>query len=263
VQCRDVRDLGDAFFSDQLLVETTNDIVFHLEACPSCRAEFAARRALRTTLQSAFDRSTDLAPRPEFVEALSAGLRPGSPRTMSRRAWLESWWPVAAGLAALAGGGLFARGALRRSRLAVLAQHAAGDHQNCALKFNLAERPISLEEAAQRYGILYASLATVDPPGGLPRGSADVVDRHSCVYEGRRFGHVVFRYDGHVVSLLLTVAAESLGTAPEMLLSDGPLHVASFAAGDHIVFVVSDLDERETLQFARALAEPVLHLPGA
>ena len=49
-------------------------------------------------------------------------------------------------MALAAGGGLFARHSPARSRLASLAREAAGDHQNCAVKFSLAERPILLEE---------------------------------------------------------------------------------------------------------------------
>jgi len=264
VQCREVRELADAFLSDQLLVETTHEIVRHLEICPACREDLAARRALRAKLQSAFAGAADLAPRAEFVEDLSARLRPGVRGTVSRREWLQSWWAVAAGAVAAVGGGLFARGAVHRSRLAALARNAAGDHQNCAVKFNLAERPISLEEAARRYDAAYASLATLEPPVGLSEGPIEILDRHSCVYQGRRFGHIVFRYRRRLVSLLVTSLTESVGTSPEMLPADGSFNIVSFSVGRHLVFVVSDLSERDTLQVARALAEPLSRrLPGA
>ncbi len=117
VNCRDVRELADPFISDQLLVETTHGIVKHLETCPACREEFAARRALRVKLQSAIAASPDLAPRPDFAAELSARLRPAPlAPAISRRAWLETWWAAAAALVALLGGGLFARDAVRRPR---------------------------------------------------------------------------------------------------------------------------------------------------
>jgi len=71
---------------------------------------------------------------------------------------------------------------------------------------------------------------------------------------------VVFRHRNRLVSLLLTSASESVGTSPEMLPSEGSLHVASFSAGHHLVFVVSDLSGPDTAQFARALAEPLSRL---
>ena len=257
MQCRNVRELLDAFLGDQLLVETTNDVVRHLETCPACRGELDGRRALRGRLQSAFARAVELAPRAEFLNGLESRLRAQAPSRMSRRSWLQSWGAAAAAIVTAISGGLFARSALRRSRLAALASNAAGDHQNCAIKFNLAERPISLEEAARRYDPAFASFTTLTAPTGLPNGPADILERHSCVYEGRRFAHVVFRYGRHIVSLLVTGGTESIGSSPEMLPTDGPLQVASFATGRHLVFIVADLSAEETSRFAAAMVGPV------
>jgi hypothetical protein len=91
----------------------------------------------------------------------------------------------------------------------------------------------------------------------LPAGPADVLDRHSCVYDGRRFAHVVFRYGGHVVSLLVTSGSEAIGSSPEMLPPDGTLQVASFSVARHLVFVVSDLSAQDTSRFAAAMVGPV------
>jgi anti-sigma factor RsiW len=257
MQCREVRELLDAFVGDQLLVETTNDLVRHLEVCPACRAELDGRRAWRARLQSALGNAVALAPTPEFVNGLDARLRAHHSSQMTRRSWLQSWGAAAAAIVTAISGGLFARGALRRSRLAALARNAAGDHQNCAIKFNLSERPISLEEAARRYDPAFASFTTLPAPTGLPNGAAELLERHSCVYEGRRFAHVVFRYSGHIVSLLVTPGAESIGSSPEMLPTDGPLQVVSFSAGRHLAFVVSDLSSQDTSRFAQAVVGPV------
>jgi anti-sigma factor RsiW len=258
VTCRETRELADPFLSDQLLVETTHEIVRHLETCAACRDEFAARRTLRTKLQSAVAASAELAPRPGFGAALAARLRPApAAAVMTRRAWMESWWAAAAALVALVGGGLFARDRVRRSRLATLVASAAGDHQNCAIRFNLRERPIPLEEAAKRYDPAYASLATLEPPANLPEAPATILDRHSCVFEGRRFGHVVFRYNDHIVSLLVTNGSGLSGETPVLVPNDSTLRVASFESGSHAVFVVSDLPERDTLAVAQALAAPI------
>ena len=260
--CRETRDLADPFLSDQLLVETTHEIVKHLETCPACREEIGARRRLRSQLQSAVAAAIDLAPRPEFLDALHARLRAAAPvtpaapaRAITRRAWMESWWAAAAALAALAGGGIFARDTVRRSRLAALAASAAGDHQNCAITFNLAERPIPLAEAARRYDGAFASLDALALPASLP--GAMVLDRHSCVYGGRRFAHVVFRYKDRVVSLLVTNGDELSGATPALVATVNGLRVASFDAGRHAVFVVSDLADADTLAIAQTLAAPV------
>jgi anti-sigma factor RsiW len=251
VTCRDARELADPFLSDQLLLETTHDIVRHLETCPACRAEFEARRRLRTRLQAAVDAAPDLAPGPEFVAALAERLRPAAPAPIPRRAWLQSWMAAAAAALAIVGGALVTR-EVRRSRLASMASGAAGDHQNCAIKFNLTEHPIPLEEAARRYDQAYATLGHVGVPDG-----AVVLDRHSCVFEGRRFAHIVFRENGHVVSLLVTAGQGDAGAAPAIVPTAGALRVAAFDVRDHTVFVVSDLPEHDVLSVAQALAEPV------
>src|SRR5581483_212843 len=247
--------------SDQLLVETTHEIVHHLETCPSCREEIGSRRRLRSQLQSAIAVAPELAPRPEFVDALTARLRASAPaapaHTLTRRAWIESWWAAAAALAALVGGGIFARDTIRRSRLATLAASAAGDHQNCAIKFNLSERPIPLEEAARRYDPAFASLQTLPLPPAL--SGATVLDRHSCVFGGRRFAHVVFRYHDRIVSLLVTNGDGTSGETPSLVANDSGLRVASFDAGRHVVFVVSDLPDADTLRVAQSLVMPVVH----
>src|SRR5262245_55759443 len=258
MQCRDVCELLDAYLGDQLLVETTNDVVRHLETCPVCRGELDGRRVLRARLQSAFVGAVDLAPTPEFLKRIDARLRTEAPSLMTRRSWLRSWGTAAAAIVTAISGALFARRAARRSRLAELARNAAGDHQNCAIKFNLSERPISLEEAARRYDAAFASFTTLTSPTGLPDGSVDLLERHSCVYEGRRFAHVVFRYRDHIVSLLVTGGTESIGSSPEMLPTDGALQVASFAADRHLAFVVSDLSAEDIARFADAMVAPVV-----
>jgi anti-sigma factor RsiW len=254
MRCRDVRELADSFLSEQLLVETNHELLRHLETCPDCRVDIAGRRAMRDRLRTAFARAEDLRPRPEFTAELVATLRPSQTEIqISRRSVLQSWWTLAAGLALAAGGGWFVRRSSSGSPLAMLARDAAGDHQNCAVKFNLAERPIPLEDAGRRYGAPYAALATFEPPA--VDGSLDMLERHSCVYQGRRFGHVVFRYRGALTSLLVTVGAPP--AAPELEPNDSGPAVASLPAGRFLGFVVADLDRRSVLRLAQTLAEPL------
>jgi anti-sigma factor RsiW len=261
MQCRDVRELADSFLSEQLLVETNHELLRHLETCPDCRADIAGRRAMRDGLRAAFSRAEELRPRAEFATELLATLRLSQPGIaisqpaveISRRSVLQSWWALAAGLVLAAGGGLVVRHSNHRSRLGALAREAAGDHQNCAVKFRLAERPIQLEEAGRRYGAPYAALATFEPPA--VDGSLDMLERHSCVYQGRRYGHVVFRYRGALTSLLVTEGTPP--ATPELEPSDSGPAVASLPAGRFLGFVVADLDQPSVLRLAQTLAEPL------
>ena len=252
MDCRTVREFADSFLSQELLVETNHEVLRHLETCAACRAELAARDEIRGRLRRAFASASDLQVRPEFAAELTNKLRQPAP-SISRRSVLRSWWTAAAGLLLAAGGGTIAvRQARSRSQLAALAVAAAGDHQNCAIKFNLAEQPIPLEDAARRYDPAYATLATMTLPSGVV-----ALARHSCVFEGRRFGHVVFKHSDHVVSLLVTIGDGEASAAPALVPTNSALRVAAFDVGTHAVFVVSDLPDHDTLAVAQSLVEPV------
>ena len=252
MECRNVRELADSFLSGQLLVETNHELLRHLETCPVCRREMSDRRALRDKLRSAFIHTEDLSPRPEFAAELRTMLRSSQPG-ITRRSVLQSWWTLAAGLALAAGGGLFVRNSTARSRLATLAREAAGDHQNCAVKFTLAERPISLDAAQSRYGAPYGALSTFAPPA--VDGTLEMLEQHACIYQGRRFGHVVFRYRGALTSLLVTDGVPP--PAPELEHTDTGPAIASLQAGRFVGFVVADLDRQHVLHLAQVLAEPL------
>jgi hypothetical protein len=146
-----------------------------------------------------------------------------------------------------------------------LAGDAVGDHRNCALKYRLIRTPVPLEEAARRFDRAYRVLRDTPPDDiATPDGTARVVDRHSCAYGTRRFGHIVLQYRGHVVSLLVTsiegtsLAPPPADAAPHVL---GPpiqhLSVVSVTALRHAVLLVGDLPERELTQLADVVSVPL------
>jgi anti-sigma factor RsiW len=252
MECRDVRELADSFLSEQLLVETTHDMLRHLSQCPSCRAELESRRRLRTALRGAFERSPELRATPEFLASVGRHVRERQSSRPVRRAH-RSFRPrmaIAASLllvSAVAFGG-------REWLGASLLQAALGDHQNCAIRFRLNEKPISLEEA-QRFEPAYRSLVAFAPsPARLSNGDLTVLERHACVYGGRRFAHIVLRYRGTLVSVLVT--PDRLASVPSELAVDGT-RVSSFRAGRFAGFVVSSASETETREIAAAVAGPV------
>jgi hypothetical protein len=264
MDCRDVRALTEAHLSEQLLVETTQSVLAHLERCPACRAEIDGVRRLRSATRSAFERAPDLAIRPAFRAALASRLQANVAHpptvTMSRRGWL------ALAASAVLGAAWGWREWLT-PRPTDLVHAATGDHQFCALTFKLTERPISLDEAARRYGDVYRSFTTMEVSNSpLSGGSLRILERHSCVFGGRRFVHLVLAYKQEQVSLLVTDdvqtnAAAGHGATNEPTPSSLPvtdgLHVAWFHGARHAVFVVSSLSDEDLQEVARALAGPV------
>ena len=266
MECRDVREMADSFVGDELLTETNHEILRHLQTCPACRADVAARRSLRAALRRAFHDRPDLDPTPEFVAQLRTTLEQAALTAGPRRAFrVPRWWALAAMVLLAVGLGATYRGREWLAATAALARAAVGDHRNCALEFRLAEHPIRLAEAAQRYGGIYGvleSLPAVDVT--TVAGAAHVLERHACVYEGRRFAHVVLSYRGARVSLLVTSSvgglpltlpgAARVGRHEERIDS---LSVVSLRTARYAIFVVGDLGQADLAQLADAIAEPL------
>jgi hypothetical protein len=253
MDCRKVQELADSYLSGQLLVETTHEIVRHVETCPDCREDLAARRTLRDRLQAAIANAPSLRSRPEFAEELRAALRPQA-AVVSRRDALRTWGSLAAGLAIAAAGGAFTwRWRRSSSELAALARQAAGDHLNCAVEFRLREQPISLEEAGRRYGAPYGALIAFTMPE--VDGPVRIIDRHACVYDGQRFAHLVFESGGQLMSLLVTPG--DAPAAPTLASVEGRVGVAVLPAGRYIGFVVASAGQAQLLGVAQALVAPL------
>src|SRR5258708_6349521 len=150
-----------------------------------------------------------------------------------------------------------------------LARDAAGDHRDCAVHFRLADKPIDLEWAGRKYDPVYVNLtkAVLSEKGEVPLG-AEFVEAHSCVFQGRRFAHIILRYHGRLVSFLVTeIGDSSEAKANAALASQGAqvitcsqfdgYQVSCFQTARHAVFIVSDLPEGDNLALARALAPSV------
>ncbi len=309
MQCREFREIADSYLSNELMVETNHRVIAHLEQCAECRQELKARRELRGQLREAFIKSPENQLRPEFAARLSTQLHDYSlgkhdaqlvaPRglqsslTRTRATWLAL---AACLLLAMGLGLVVVRKRLVESKtpgeIAVskpkpndspelnpgipvsivkteLAKSAVGDHRDCAIKFRLAEKPIDLEVAGQKYDPVYLNLtkAVLSQQGAAPL-DAQFVEAHSCIFEGRRFAHIVLKYHGQLVSFLVTDCDRAKGVQPESARSsadpqvitcsqfDG-YKVSCFQTARHAVFVVSELPEGDNLALARALAPSV------
>ena len=263
MQCRDFRELADSYLSDELLVETNHDVIKHLESCAGCRKELAARRSLRSLLRSGFKGSPDLQISDNFQRRLATELREIA---LSRRPQsISKVIAIAASVLIVAALGLIvAQQRWGSNSGPTLNESAAGDHRDCALNHRLDEAPIDLEEAGRKYDRAYINLVNaVMSEGRLPSG-VELVGAHSCVFKGRRFGHVILSYRGQLVSVLLTnLEAENRAglTVQNGTITDTQLHdfqLAHFTTTRHAVYVVSSLHETENLSIAQAVQPSLL-----
>lgn len=261
MDCREVRELAESYLSEELLVETTHKVLGHLDVCPACRTDLVVRQELRAAVRRAFAADPALQPTDDFRRAIPDRLRSRAVPAFSRPRAATRWAAAVMAFAAaavvffLSGGDLLA-----------LARDAAGDHRDCAVQFKLPEQPISLDAAADRYDVVFRRLDEA-PPAQLATagGPIRVVDRHSCIFEGRRFAHIVLDYQGHTISLLVTGEkrlriGDGRSAGPPDLTWLAPIEgftVASFNAAAHTVFVVGDLDRSGLRPVAEALLASV------
>ncbi|MEP6636577.1 MAG: hypothetical protein ABJB97_07605 [Acidobacteriota bacterium] len=295
MQCRELREIADSYLSGELIVETNHDVISHLEQCNDCRRELAARRELNSRLRALFVNAPENQMRPEFADRLGIQLHEhalGKRSAPVARKQRILWLALAACLLLATGLGLV----VIRPRMSPqpsfqevaeydptrtyspelnqgtpvsllkteFTRSAAGDHRDCAIHFRLAEKPIDLEVAGRKFDPVYINLTNVVlSQGGMPR-DAKLVEAHSCVFEGRRFAHIILKYHGHLVSLLVTETSPNRETkgAPQTLAQQQVIacsqfdgyRVSCFQTTRHAVFVVSDLPEGENLLLARAIA---------
>jgi hypothetical protein len=150
-----------------------------------------------------------------------------------------------------------------------LGEAAAGDHRDCAIKFNLAEDPIDLEEAGRKFDPAFINLASVVKTRSEDlTGQFEFIESHSCVFRGQRFAHLVLKHHGRVVSLLVAEPEQNRTTAQAATPDDtrrqaiacsrsGQYQISCFETARHAVFVVSDLSEAENLAVAHAFAPSI------
>ena len=273
MNCRDFREIVDSYLCDELLTETNHDVLRHLENCADCRAVIETRRALRTKIKSAVVNSAQFQIRDDFYNSLYIKLKQSSTAAVIEKKpfWTinKSWMAFAASLIFAAGLSFWFLQIQPENRFSTnpaqtnqevqkttLAEAAAGDHLNCAVKYNLAETPVDIDLASAQYSDLRRAVLI---PLQNSTAEYEFVESHNCKFQGRLFTHLVFRHQGGTISILLT----DLQNYPALqnneiaeIVSNG-YQVARFDIKNKAVFVVSDLSERENLTTAKILENPV------
>lgn len=302
MNCQQFREMIDSYISDELLVETNHDVLHHLENCPACRQELSARRELRGKIRAAVRNAPEMQIDPNFAATLRNSLRETALRpTFREKINAVTNLKILATACILLAFFLGVFWIVRRSPSEIAytdnknptnkkneilqpatspvteavqiaqrerTQSAVGDHKNCALKFNLAEKPVTLAEAAEKYGRMYKDLdaAVKNALQKIPaeKKSEQKIERiefleaHSCVFNNRRFAHIVLRRSKNIISLLVTEANSPNGSDEKITnQTDDGLQVAQFRSKHYEIFVVSDLSERENSSVAEMLSPAV------
>ncbi len=294
--CKDFRQLLDSYISDELLIETNHDVLRHLEDCGDCRHTLTAHRDLRMQLRNAIVTSSNTQIDPIFVSRVKRELHQQVLNSHGWMSSWDLSGVFGSRVLALGFGCLLimAFGALlvfdktnsvariansspinapanvnteseiaRSVRVSwqQLTAQAVGDHENCAIDHKLKEEPISLDKAAKTYEAYYNGLEkTVDDAmkADLTAGNVQLLESHMCIYDGRRFAHIVFKQDGKVVSVLVTDTDLPTGSVDVMTAKyDENTNAAGLHFGHYALFVVSDLPEADNVTLAKKIAPAI------
>ncbi len=143
------------------------------------------------------------------------------------------------------------------------------DHIKCAMTFYSGDvKAYSHEKMVESLGPEYEGLLPVVQP--KIEGSNMVV-AHQCVFEGRRFVHMILKRPGETISIAMTKKRDGADALPSdrtqaaMVENDIPIYrtftdgyeVAGFESTGYLIFVVSSMVEEENMKIAASIAPGV------
>ena len=265
-QCDRIRRQMDAYLSNELLVETTAEVLKHLESCEACSRELESRMRIRDSLQRAAARQ----PLPENLhEAIHQRLK----KTQRRPSWAlhtPTLRLVLAGAALVVIVGLAGQQWMRfqyaRQLVTNVLKLGVSDHLHCAIRgHNYPEVANPPKVLREKLGPQYSGLLPVVEKK-LP--GFQVLEAHICTVPGspREYVHFIARGQGTILSVILTkrdgnnlpsgrfVTAASYANINFYKKHLEGMNVAGFQVGGYFGFVVSDLSQHEMGQLAEGLA---------
>ena len=272
MQCKEFREVSEAYLSDELLVETNIQVFGHLENCAKCRAEFAAKRELRGKIRSAVKNADESQIDLAFENRLRTSLREEALRERGWRSIFAApkvFLPAMAALLVAFGIGFIA---LTRNTtpngpviafedvtkaLTAISLQAVESHKHCAME--------KLDEWNELANSDYPKKALYTETVAKPiqakfSENIEMLHAHDCIYEGKRFSHVILRKGERIVSVFVDKPSNLqnvTSNAGDKIIceKENGLQVASFQKNDKAIFVISDMSETENLSLARTLAD--------
>lgn len=273
MKCLDFREIIDSYLCDELLTETNHEVLRHLEECANCRGVIESRRILRSKIKSAVINAPQFQMRDDFYNSLCIQLKQTSiaVKIEKKPLWSRNtyWMAFAASLIFAVGLGFwflqpqsesnFTTDVIQTKQNAQkisLADYAVGDHQNCAVSYNLSEEPVHIDLASAQYADLRQGV--LNPLQNSDR-KYELLESHICKYNGHTFTHIVFRHQGKTVSVLLTDLQNypALKNDEIAQIAANGYQIARFDVKNKAVFVVSDLSEQENTATATILENPL------
>jgi len=276
--CETYRRYFDAYLDNELLVETNQDVVEHLESCADCTRLIESRVRIKQLLKNAV--AAEEAPA-VLAEQLRHRFR-ARPGFFSRDT--VRWMIAAAAVLALAIGGVetlrwgYVIGVSQPAgvvetvseRVQELLRVGLVDHVHCAIVLERWKRFISLEKmkadstqsalGPEFIDLVPAVQARLEP-------YFKMVQEHRCTANHRQYIHLILTGDkGAIVSLVITekrgesfaqadtVAVINASGLPIYRDRQGILEIAGFESDKYLAYVVSNLNHDSNLNVASTIA---------
>lgn len=274
--CESTREILDLYLDNELLVETSHSVVQHLGACPDCAGELERRIELGRMLKATAATYDEY--ESESENNLRRRIETALQQEQRRRTMLQVRWALlAASLVLMLGFGYWRYWRLidvpkpvsspafkmPASNPDVLVastdRDAIANHQECALKYP-PNWTYDRERVARELTPGFASL--VDTVG-RNHDSFELIEGHICSYQQRQYAHLIFRGNGHTVSVFIEhhepVGNQGL-SAPTEISSTRytEYEVSSVDTRNDRIYLVSDLPSAENAALAKELFPPTL-----
>ncbi len=267
-QCSRIRRHLDAYLSNELLVETTGEVLRHLEGCQACSRELEARTRVRDALRRVAASQVPPEELRQSIQRQLSDMQAGFSGGLRRL----TWELALAMIVVLAGIATEQWIRVQRGRRVVASVLAIGvsDHVQCAIKgHNYPDIANPPEKLRHQLGAQYAGLLDVVQQK-LP--GFEILEAHICTIPGspRKYVHFITRGRGTILSVILTrrdgeqlpnerrfISGSSGGVNLYEAHLDG-MNAAGFESTGYFGFVVSDLSPAVTEHIASELAPPLI-----
>ena len=271
--CQDIRELLDPYLDNELLVETTQSVLDHLSLCPDCTAESERRIELRRlfktalTLKDENDPDSENISRRRIFTALEQERRP---RMRAKIVWGTlaaslilalglTYWRIGNTSKPVNPSAINVPASPPQVVIADADRDAVENHQVCALSY-----PPKWAFDRQRIAHdLTPGFAPLVDAIGRDHAAYDLIEGHICSYQQKQYAHLIFRGNGHTVSVFIERDNSSGNPKPSHpreidQASFTAYQVASVDTGRHRISVVSDLPSVENLALAKQLVPATL-----
>lgn len=256
--CGRYQPLLDSYVSNELLVETTHEVMRHVESCAACRLELDERLRVRGTLRRAVN---GIAVPEGLRRRVASGLdRPVAVEMPAARRSGVRWMQMAAGVAVLLFSGLLFQMLVRNpAQFASLLDMAWHQHEGCTLAGHYPAEPPTEEKMRHDLGKHYEALL---PVMQKELGDYRLRKAHICRPGGREYAHFILQKGDALisVSLLKKQDREALGSHLTHAAHAGG-QIAAFETGGYVAFVMGNIGAAEAQRVALAI-EPGVRAVG-